>query len=198
MNKVKYTREEYRNEYLKSKEWQDLRSLVMNSKPECQCCHKKQATDVHHLIYKNLVDITIKELLPVCRECHKFIHKAIDDDYISQDPKDLEEIKQKTIHILMDEEYENLRKWLSDYHNLSEEEIRIIEKDKTFFLIKRIRGLTKKQVDINNITEVKFSGKQILKIRDTIKTFLYRVKNKLNRGGKKLWRTKYKSWQNLS
>lgn len=178
MNKVKYTREEYRNEYLKSEEWQSLRKMVMDSNPLCQCCNNAVAVDVHHLIYKNLVDVTVDELLPVCRSCHKYIHKAISDGYISQDPNQLKEIKEKTINILNDEKYEELKNWLSTSHSLSQTEIEIIKSDKSQFLIKRIKGLTKKQIWLEDLNSCKFTGRQIEKIRKLFNTFEYRKKLK--------------------
>ena len=174
MEKVKYTREEYRNEYLKSDEWNRLRKLTMDGNPDCQCCLKTKARDVHHLVYKNLVDIKIDELLPVCRDCHKEIHRAIADGYISQDVNDLENILQKTVNILGDKEYEDLKKWLRGKHSLSEDDIGIIADDSSRFLIKRIKGITKKQIWIDDLPNVKFTGTQIEKIKEVFKTFFYR------------------------
>lgn len=181
MEKVRYTREEYRKEYLRSEEWKKLRSLVLKADPECQCCHKTKATDAHHMTYKNIVDIQPSDLLPVCRSCHKFIHEAIRDGYLSQNPKNINEIREKTKHILYDEEYEKLREWLKCKHHLSEEDKAFIIKDKRFILLRRVRGLTKKDVTIDNLNDVKFTGRQILKIREMIQIFLYRQKNGLDK-----------------
>jgi hypothetical protein len=178
MNKVKYTREEYRKEYLNSEEWQNLRALVMESKPDCQCCHKTTARDVHHLIYRNIVDIKVNELLPVCRECHKFIHKAIEDGYISQNPDKLEKIREKTIHILMDEDYEKLREWLSSKHHLDKKYIDFIHNDNSDFLIKRIRGATKKMIWYDDLATEKFTGRQIRKIQDIIRARKFQLARK--------------------
>ena len=86
--KVKYNKQKYRNEYLKSEEWLNLRSVILKPQPSCQCCGKK-ASDVHHLVYRNIVDVKITDLLPVCRKCHTLIHEAINDGYISQEEWDV-------------------------------------------------------------------------------------------------------------
>lgn len=175
MGKIKNTREEYRTDYLNSVEWNTLRNLVMKESPDCQCCRKVKARDVHHLVHKNLVNIKIDELLPVCRECHKIIHRAIDDGYISQDPNRFKEIVDKTINILGDQEYEELENWLSGTHSLTDEEIKIISNDNSRFLIKRIRGITnKKLIWIDDLVGIKFTGRQLKKIKELFKTFSYR------------------------
>jgi hypothetical protein len=177
-HKVKYNRQEYREEYLKSDEWKSLRNIVMNSKPLCQCC-SKTASDVHHLVYRNLVDIKITDLLPVCRSCHDEIHKAIDCQYISQDPKDINSIRNKTLGILIDEKYKKYREWYNKKHHLSNEEIKIISELQSF-VIKKISALVKKNIWYNNLPEIKFTGSQILKIRKIIKMALYRISNKID------------------
>lgn len=176
--KVKYNRREYREEYLKSDEWKSLRSIIMDSKPSCQCCDA-QATDVHHMVYRNLVDIKITDLLPVCRSCHDEIHRAIDCEYISQDVNFIDDIKEKTININKDEEYKNWKLWYNSKHLLSEEEIETI-KSLQCFVIKKISALIRRNIWYNNLKEIKFKGSQILKIRKIIKTALYRRKNKID------------------
>ena len=192
MNKVKYTRTEYRQEYLKSDDWKQLRSLVLSASPKCQCCQNVQATDAHHMTYRNIVDIQPSDLLPVCRDCHNYIHEAIRNGYISQDPQKILETREKTKRILYDEEYEKLKQWLEDKHPLSTEEKSLVKEDKRFVLLKRIRGLTKKHVVLENLDQVKFTGRQILQIRKAIKTFLYRQKHGLDREKRASYSQKYR------
>ena len=192
MNKVKYTRMEYRKEYLKSPEWKQLRDLVMKANPKCQCCQNKQATDAHHMTYRNIVDIQPSDLLPVCRECHDYIHQAIRDGYISQNPYKIHEIRNKTKHILYDEEYEKLKTWLAEKHTLSADEQTLIKSDKRFIYIKVIRGLTKKNITLENLDLVKFTGRQLLQIRKSIKTFLYRQKYGLDKEKRASYSKKYR------
>lgn len=177
-HKVKYTRQEYRQEYLKSDEWKSLRSTIMNSKPDCQCCFK-EACDVHHMVYRNFVDTKILDLLPVCRSCHNLIHLAIDSGYISQKPEEVELIKEKTVGIINDQEFKEWRKWLKSKHFLSENEIQQISTLQSF-VIKKISSLIRKNIWYNNLSEIKFTGHQILKIRKIIEMALYRRKNKID------------------
>jgi hypothetical protein len=176
--KVKYTRKEYREEYLNSEEWKKLRNTILDSCPECQCCGKS-ASDVHHMVYRNLVDIKVSDLLPVCRSCHENIHEAINYDWISQNPKDLEEIKRKTLQINFDESYNQHRKWMKDRHNLSQEEKDSI-KELQGFIIQKISALVRKNVWYDKLDHMKFTGKQILQIRKIIQMGIYRRKEKLD------------------
>jgi len=75
-DRVKYTRKEYREEYLKSPEWASLRSGVLQNECDCFMCHKK-ASDVHHMDYRNIVDVDRSCLVPLCRDCHDMAHEAI-------------------------------------------------------------------------------------------------------------------------
>lgn len=175
--KVKYNRHEYREEYLKSDEWKTLRSQVLDTKPLCQCCQKNIASDVHHMVYRNIVDVKITDLLPVCRGCHEYIHTAIDDGYISQDVRDLDIIKIKTLNIINDEEYKNYNTWLRTKHHLSSKEIHSITKAQTF-VIRKISGIMRKNIWYDVLPEMKFTGRQIEAIRKVIQLAVYRNEKK--------------------
>ena len=177
MHKVKYNRHEYREEYLRSEEWKNLRSLVLNMRCNCQCCNSIKATDVHHLVYRNLVDVTVNDLIPVCRECHNLIHQAIKDEFISQNPAYFKQIKKRTLNIRKNNRYNRWHKWIISKHYLSSRYIDLITNLQPF-VIKRISGLIKKNVWYDNIKEVKFTGKQIICIRKLVRTAIYRKKNK--------------------
>jgi hypothetical protein len=194
MEKVKYTRNEYREEYLKSDEWKNLRNLIMSTSPNCQCCGGV-SSDVHHMVYRNIVDITINDLIPVCRNCHEYIHQAIDDDYISQDPKDFKTIKEKTLNILNDETYKEFRKWLGNKHSLSIEEMEDVKKLQAF-VIKKISALVKKNIWYDDLPDRKFTGRQVLKIRKIIEVAKYRRKGKLDRSGSPKKSRKYRYYPN--
>lgn len=179
MHKVKYTRKEYREEYLNSQEWKDLRKTIMFSKPDCQCCLEKPALDVHHMVYRNIVDILYTDLLPVCRTCHELIHEAINHGFIQKNPEKIDLIIKETKNIFKNEEFKGFLKWLNSKHYLTEEEIKQISIDKVGgFCIKRICGLLKKNVKYVDLPEIKFTGRQILKIRDFIKVSAFRSLNK--------------------
>lgn len=179
MEKVKYTRFEYRQEYLKSDEWKLLRETVMSAGCDCQCCKIKKASDVHHLVYRNIVDITVNDVIPVCRPCHEYIHQAIDDDYISQNVWDFKKIKEKTLNIIGDGDYIRFREWLTSKHSLREDEIDEIEQLQSF-VIKKISALIRKNIWYDDLVNRKFTGRQIVKIRKIIQVAKYRRLNKMD------------------
>jgi hypothetical protein len=184
LHKVKYTRNEYRSEYLKSNEWLNLRSLVLAGKPDCQCCNKKLASDVHHLVYRNIVDVKVTDLLPLCRECHDFVHSAIKYEFISTDPQQVDQIRNDTLNILENESFKNFLKWLKKKHFLSPEELLFISFDRSAgFCIQRISGVMKKHVKYEDLAEMKFTGTQLLKIRKIIQTSIWRKAQKYKKGG---------------
>ena len=180
MEKVKYTRNEYREEYLKSNEWKTLRDTIIGSGCDCQCCKNVKASDVHHMVYRNIVDITLDDLIPVCRTCHNILHQAIDDEWISQNPKDLKEIKIKTINILTDNDYKLYREWLQSKHYLSTNEIDDI-KNIQGFIIRKIAGMVKRKLWYDDLENCKFTGRQIKKIREIIKLAKHRKNRKVDR-----------------
>ena len=59
--------------FLSTTQWKKLREevLLMNDYI-CQECGE-EAKEVHHLNYDNLIDI--KQLIPLCRNCHEERHK---------------------------------------------------------------------------------------------------------------------------
>lgn len=76
MHKVKYTRQEYREEYLRSDEWKVLRAKVMLPGARCFKCTVRSATDPHHMRYRSIVDVRPSDLVPLCRDCHEFVESA--------------------------------------------------------------------------------------------------------------------------
>lgn len=178
-HKVKYTRREYREEYLQSEEWKTLREIIIGAGPICQCCEQK-ATDVHHMVYRNIVDIKISDLIPVCRKCHDLIHTAIREKWISQEPKDLQEIKDKTLKINLDEEYKVYSEWINSKHVLSDEEQEQI-KNMQGFIIQKISSLVRRNVWHDKLETMKFTGRQILEIRKIIQMAVYRRDNKIDK-----------------
>lgn len=76
MPKVRYTRKEYRDDYLKSDHWKTLRGYIVKSGVLCFKCKVEPATDAHHMRYRNIVTVKIKDLVPLCRECHNIVEEA--------------------------------------------------------------------------------------------------------------------------
>lgn len=68
-------REWYRDVYLKSEHWKRLRSAKLYIDPKCQHCKTAKATDVHHVNYREIFDVTLDDLLSLCRPCHSKEHE---------------------------------------------------------------------------------------------------------------------------
>jgi hypothetical protein len=67
----------YRDVYLKSEDWKNLRAAAIAIKAtdgRCLICHIKNALDVHHTNYKKLHNVEVEDLVPLCRICHNEIH----------------------------------------------------------------------------------------------------------------------------
>lgn len=69
----------YRDTYLKSEDWKNLRGAVLaHHNNTCAVCNKySPSNDVHHLKYRNLFDVKPSDLKVVCRICHELIHAAL-------------------------------------------------------------------------------------------------------------------------
>ena len=75
--------------YLCSEHWSFTRAGVLKrDKNQCFRC-KQAAREVHHINYKNLVDIEDTDLISVCQECHGDIHKAVNEGYIPNPHNDI-------------------------------------------------------------------------------------------------------------
>lgn len=63
-------------EYLKSEHWKLLRSKKYRSaKPKCAICGTDNTQlDVHHINYKNLLDVDTSDLRILCHGCHFLVH----------------------------------------------------------------------------------------------------------------------------
>lgn len=67
----------YRNVYLQSEHWKNLRKEKLERNPICEQCGSSLSLDVHHVQYRNLYDVTLKDLQTLCRLCHNNEHKRI-------------------------------------------------------------------------------------------------------------------------
>ncbi len=78
MNKVFTARQSwYRNVYLKSEHWKNLRKAKKRVCPVCEICGAKRKLDVHHKNYRNIYDVLLEDLQVLCRRCHKKHHKKV-------------------------------------------------------------------------------------------------------------------------
>lgn len=65
------------DEYIASRLWLMIRSRVLNASRRCVRCGER-ATQVHHGNYakETLLGKDLDSLYPVCRDCHKWAHRA--------------------------------------------------------------------------------------------------------------------------
>jgi 5-methylcytosine-specific restriction endonuclease McrA len=70
-------RENYRNEYLRSNHWRELRRRKLKETPLCENCGNGLHVELHHINYKNLYDVELSDLKTLCRKCHIKAHVII-------------------------------------------------------------------------------------------------------------------------
>jgi len=64
-------------EYLKSKEWINLRNSILNQRGyKCERCASKKNLHLHHLTYERVGFENEDDLVILCQQCHKFVHTA--------------------------------------------------------------------------------------------------------------------------
>jgi hypothetical protein len=65
----------YRNVYLNSEHWKNLRAEKLQISPKCEKCGSYLSLDVHHKSYGQLYDVLIQDLETLCRACHNKEHE---------------------------------------------------------------------------------------------------------------------------
>src|SRR5215469_9139322 len=73
---VRFSKEEYAD-YLRSSAWQELRARVYSRDPICRVCERNKSENIHHLRYRNIDDVTLDDLIGICRDCHNKVHSVI-------------------------------------------------------------------------------------------------------------------------
>lgn len=70
--------------YLRTKHWNMLREKYFTlNKNICCWCGSVDYVQLHHLNYKNIGKESLDDLVPLCKSCHKELHK------VSRDTKDV-------------------------------------------------------------------------------------------------------------
>lgn len=61
------------SDYLKTKEWKEIRAKIFARDKHCQVCSKKSNLQVHHITYdeKVMKGIDLSELICLCEDCHE-------------------------------------------------------------------------------------------------------------------------------
>lgn len=66
----------YREIYLKSEHWRELRAHKLRLNPACERCEATERLEPHHKSYRHIFDVTTDDLETLCRKCHTKEHEA--------------------------------------------------------------------------------------------------------------------------
>lgn len=67
-------------EYLETKHWKQVRKAALKAiGHKCQLCGKKKRLNVHHNNYQCLWKETLRDVVILCRDCHKIFHGILDE-----------------------------------------------------------------------------------------------------------------------
>lgn len=70
-------------EYIKSDAWQKrTESVRIRNSGLCECCNMRWGIAVHHRTYERLGNELEDDLIHICDDCHKYIHRLKDDIFI--------------------------------------------------------------------------------------------------------------------
>lgn len=61
-------------DYLKSDDWLTKKYLKKLKAQQCAICSTKDNLHVHHLNYRNLIDVEMSDLRVLCKRCHFLAH----------------------------------------------------------------------------------------------------------------------------
>ena len=78
-NKKRYycaDQKSYREEYLLSDHWKELKECKLTQTPLCENCGTQRYIEPHHVNYKNLYDVELSDLKTLCRKCHYEVDKT--------------------------------------------------------------------------------------------------------------------------
>ena len=64
-------------DYLKSNDWKHKRAQKVSKRYRCGICGDTNNVHVHHLNYKNLMDVKQIDLRKLCKRCHFLSHKLM-------------------------------------------------------------------------------------------------------------------------
>lgn len=83
INNEDLTPQEKYHKYIKTEDWQEIRTLVLDrDNHKCRCCSRTEeesSLTVHHSTYKNLFNEAdhLEDLITLCRYCHSGIHRVV-------------------------------------------------------------------------------------------------------------------------
>lgn len=67
--------------YLQTDHWQTLRKARFEiAHRRCEACGQRRDLQVHHIVYRNLIDCDPKtDLILLCQACHSDVHRMFDE-----------------------------------------------------------------------------------------------------------------------
>lgn len=81
---AKFGRSQYK-QYIQSAEWRATRERYWSSRlpSDCYVCDRERVPGMHlhHRTYRNLGAERLIDLVPVCPDCHSFVHLLAGEDY---------------------------------------------------------------------------------------------------------------------
>lgn len=64
--------------YLRSKHWAGIRKRYFAIyKRICRHCKARKNIELHHINYRNIYDVTLNDVIPLCRFCHQKEHNRL-------------------------------------------------------------------------------------------------------------------------
>ena len=158
---------------MKNEECLKFKSSILNNAFPCSVCQKTEAHDIHILKHYDGDKLTLDDIIPVCSDCQNLIDRAIYSGYIDPKRSVASHIKTQILGLFQDPIFLKHYDWFTSKHFLDEYLLDLIKKSSTF-VIRRIAQMMKKKIWYDNIHTYKFTGKQIVTIRRTLKAEMYR------------------------
>ena len=63
-------------QYIKSEQWyKRTESIRKRNKGICECCNMRYGDSIHHRTYKRLGNELDEDLIHLCDQCHKMVHR---------------------------------------------------------------------------------------------------------------------------
>lgn len=73
-------KENFYQEYLDSDEWHLKRNQILErDNNECVLCGSKEKLNIHHITYERLGYENNEDLITLCEDCHREMHKYLDN-----------------------------------------------------------------------------------------------------------------------
>ena len=72
-------------EYLDSDSWKHLRLKKLKTTKLCFICgNVPDVANIHHVRYKNVIDVSTQDLRVACQECHEVYHAVKNESHPSR------------------------------------------------------------------------------------------------------------------